>query len=163
MAAGLREFFESPKGKGVVVVLGLVLIGAIFWLLRDNLSGSEAASISRDRMFMDAATGKPFEHTLQAGDKIPLLAPSGKNTGYPAELCYWTKDGKPKSDPTPVLLNSYVGKPGATFCPDCGRLVVAHNPGAAEGAKPPPTQAEYEQRRAPRGGTGGGQDQGDGR
>src|SRR5213082_3123356 len=115
MAAGLREFFESPTGKGIVVALGLVLIVGIFWALRGNLIGSDAASISRDRAYIDATTGKPFEHTLAPGDTIPLMAPSGKRTGYPAELCYWTKDGKAKDQPTLVLLNSYVGKPGPTF------------------------------------------------
>jgi len=74
---------------------------------------------------------------------MPVLAPSGKNTGYEAELCYWTKDGKPKETPTPVLLNIYKGIKGPTFCPDCGRLVVGHNPPAMEGAKPPPTKDEY--------------------
>ena len=33
-------------------------------------------------------------------------------------------------------------------CPDCGRLVVEHNPPAVEGSKPPPTKAEMAGRRA---------------
>ena len=65
----------------------------------------------------------------------------------------WTKDGKIKQDPTPVLLNEYAGKPGPTFCPDCGRRVVAHNPPPVIGAKPPPTKEEYAKRQADRTGS----------
>jgi hypothetical protein len=96
---------------------------------------------------MDATTGKPYNYSIKLGDKIPVKAPSGGMAGYPAEPCYWTKDGKIKNDPTYVLLNEYVGKPGPTFCPDCGRLVRSHNP-APQGpeTRPPPTKAEYEKR-----------------
>jgi hypothetical protein len=80
------------------------------------------------------------------GQSIPIKAPSGNNSGYPAELCYWTKDGQAKTDPTPVLLNVLVGKPGPTFCPDCGRLVVGHNPRPGAGVKAPMTQEEWKKR-----------------
>jgi len=140
--AGLREFFESSKGKSIALIAGVVLLVVLFVVIWSNL-GSEATEISRDRMYIDATTGKAFEHTLKAGDVMPVKAPSGQNTGYPAEPCYWTADGKIKDKPTPVLLNSYVGKPGPTFCPDCGRLVVMHNPPPMVGAKPPPTKAEW--------------------
>lgn len=77
----------------------------------------------------------------------PVKCPdTGKETGYEAELCYWTKDGHPKDEPIPVLLNKYKGDPGPTFCPDCGRLVVYHNPLAVEGHTPPPTEEEYRAR-----------------
>ena len=80
---------------------------------------------------------------------MPVLSPfSGKNTGYPAELCYWTKDGSIKTDPTPVLLNTYIGDNSPTFCPDCGRLVVGHNPRAVAGAHAPPTKQEWESKHA---------------
>ena len=35
---------------------------------------------------------------------------------------------KAKLEPTYVLLNKYIGKPGPTICPDCGREVKGHNP-----------------------------------
>src|SRR5205809_1075501 len=121
--SGMREFFNSSSGK--LAAIGLVLLALVlaFFSYRSSFGGDDAASISRDRMFVDAATGKPFEHQLQMGERIPVKAPSGGMTGYPAELCYWTKDGKRKKDPTPVLLNDSIGKHEPTFCPDCGRLV----------------------------------------
>lgn len=112
-----------------------------------NLGGSEAAQISAERVFMCAETGKPFELELEAGMKIPTHSPhSGKDTGYPAELCYWTADGKTKSEPTAVLLNSVTGKSGPTFCRDCSRLVVGHNPSPEPGMSPPPKESEYKGR-----------------
>ena len=155
--AGLREFFESSKGKLIALIAGVVLLVVLFFVIWSNL-GSEATEIARDRMYIDATTGKAFEHTLKASDVMPIKAPSGQNSGYPAELCYWTADGKIKDKPTPVLLNSYVGKPGPTFCPDCGRVVVMHNPAPLTGTKPPPTKAEWDAR-----GNRGGADQADGR
>jgi len=97
-------------------------------------------------MFIDAKTGKPYSIELKEGMPFPAPAPSGGNTGYPAEKCYWTKDGKEKKDPTYVLLNRFVAKPEPTFCPDCGRLVVGHNPRPGDGVRPPPTQEEYSKR-----------------
>jgi len=99
---------------------------------------------------MDASANppKPFKHTLAPGEGIPVMAPSGNRTGYPAEACYWTKDGKPKSEPTYVLLNVWKGSKDPTFCPDCGRLVVPLNPIADPSRRPPPTKAEYAARHA---------------
>ncbi|MBX3395120.1 MAG: hypothetical protein KF841_07095 [Phycisphaerae bacterium] len=80
-------------------------------------------------MYICSETGKTFAHVRRSGEPSPVLSPfSKKNTGYPAEKCYWTKDGKIKDTPTYVLLNEQAGKPGPTKCPDCGRLVVPHNP-----------------------------------
>ena len=56
-----------------------------------------------------------------------------------------------KPEPTWVLVNEFVGRPGPTFCPDCGRLVVGHNPAPGEGVKAPPKQAEYKPRPARQG------------
>ena len=78
---------------------------------------------------------------------VPAKAPSGGNTGYPSEKCYWTKDGKIKTEPTYVLLNIYKNSSEPTFCPDCGRLVVSHNPAPVAGRSAPPTKGEYQKRR----------------
>ena len=145
--AGIREFFRTPAGRAVSVALVVLGTAALVWSVWNNFRSSDAVVISGERMFVCSDTGKPFEYTLKAGDKIPVLSPhSGKRTGYPAELCYWTKDGKIKDTPTAVLMNSAVNKPEPTFCPDCGRLVVRYNPRPVPGAKPPPTKDEYKPR-----------------
>jgi hypothetical protein len=95
-------------------------------------------------LFVNVQTGKTFHEALSVGMVFPVKSPdTGDMSGYPAELCYWTKDGSPKKDPTAVALNSYLGKPEPTFCPDCGRLVVEHNPLPGPGVRPPPTREEY--------------------
>lgn len=149
---GFRELLRSKGGQYVAAALVLIGVAAAGYSVWSNLGESNAAAMSRGRTFVDAETGRGFRHELTAGEPIPVVAPSGKKTGYPAELCYWTKEGTPKQEPTPVLLNHWVGKQGPTFCPECGRLVVGHNPPAEPGAKAPPTKEEYEAR----GGGGGG-------
>jgi len=145
--AGMRDFLNGPAGKGVGIVVLLVGLVVGFMSIRSNLGGSEAKSLSTDRVFFDPENGKTFTHEVKVGEPFPVKSPfSGKNVGVEAERCYWTKDGKTKKDPTFVLLNSR--KPGGhepTFCPECGRLVVPLNPPASTNAPPPPTQAEWEQ------------------
>ena len=127
-----------------VLVLGLAGVSGS---LTGLLGRSDAAAASADRAFIDAESLKSFTIRLKPGMTIPVRSPySGKDTGYPAELCYWTRDGQIKDTPTPVLLNAYRGRPEPTFCPDCGRLVVGHNPQPMAGAKPPPTAQEYHAR-----------------
>jgi hypothetical protein len=149
-SSGLREFLNSPKGKGLAIggaVMLIIVAGVFIWRA---IGPSEAQSLARDRMFIDAKTGKEFKHELSAGEMIPVDAPSGGKTGYPAEACYWTKDGKTKTQPTWVLLKEAVEhKPVPTFCPDCGRLVMGHNPLPKPGGKPPPTEEEYKARPTP--------------
>jgi hypothetical protein len=142
MLEAIRKFLDSSAGKavaGIVVVVGLVIA---FYSLR-GLTASEGEEASSKRMFIDAETMQSFRYTVAPGTKIPVKAPSGKETGYPADACTWTKDGKVKAEPTWVMVNDWLGKKEPTFCPDCGRLVVGHNPPAAEGMTPPPTKEEY--------------------
>jgi len=143
----LREFFKSPAGMGIAGVL--VIIGLVFAVTSIRGFGStEASENASNRMFVDASTNPPkaFPVELKVGMEVPVKAPSGGMTGWPAEKCYWTKDGKTKTEPTYVLLNVYLGREDPTFCPDCGRLVVAHNPAPSPGRKPPPTKDEYKKR-----------------
>lgn len=101
-------------------------------------------------MYICTETGKTFLHRNQVGESLPIHSPfSGKDTGVPAEPCYWTKDGGTKSEPTWVLVNEFIHKPGPTFCPDCGRLVIGHNPHPGPGVRPPPTREEWTARMAP--------------
>jgi len=142
----VRDFLNTGKGR-IVTYAGVAAAAIVLLLvLRSVLGDSEAAAQSKNRIFIDAETGKPFEHELKVGDVIPVMAPSGKTSGFPAELCFWTADGKLKDKPTPVLLNQFLGRPEPTFCPDCGRKVVMHNPRPSTPGNPPPTQAEYKPR-----------------
>lgn len=145
--AGIREFFRQPAGKAVAIGLFVVAMGVFTWVLLSEGS-NPAVDSSTERVFMCSETGKTFKYTIKVGDTIPVLSPySNKKTGYEPERCYWTADGKAKREPTYVLLNETIGKPGPTFCPDCKRLVVPMNPPAIEGGTPPPTEAEYAARR----------------
>lgn len=82
-----------------------------------------------EAVFMCSETGKTFDYKMTEGEHWPVLSPySHKLTGYPTEPCYWTRDGKRKSKPTYVILNEHLGKPGDTICPECGRVVIGHNP-----------------------------------
>src|SRR5262245_34045270 len=144
---GIRELLQSPKGRVVVLCLLILVVALAGWQVWNYLGPSDAVKLSRERAFICSETGKAFNYELREGVRIPVKSPySGKETGYPAELCYWTKEGQIAKDSTPVLLNNWVGKSGPTFCPVCGRLVVGHNPRPVEGSKPPPTQAEYHPR-----------------
>ena len=143
----MREWLDTTGGKIAAGALFAVAAFAVFLAVRNLFGTPSVVAEANRRVFIDRETGQSFPHELTAGETIPVRAPSGKDSGYPAELCYWTKDGQQKSDPTAVLLKTWLGQEGATFCPDCGRLVRPHNPRPMPGDKPPPTEAEYKQRR----------------
>jgi hypothetical protein len=135
----------NAKRKIGALVFGLAALVACVHAI--NSVRTDAIDRTRERLFMDSQTGKTFMVELKAGMSIPVISPdTGQATGYPPEECYWNADGTTKTTPTYVILNSYLGKPGPTFCPDCGRLVVPRNPPPIPGRPPPPTRAEYEQR-----------------
>jgi len=142
--AGFREFFETNAGRVAAVLLLIVGLGGAVYMFKNAFGAPSEIADANHRVFIDASNGKPFTMELKSGMSVPVRAPSGQNTGFPAELCYWTADGKTRNKPYPVLLNQWVGKPGPTFCKDCGRLVVAHNPRPGPGVPPPPTEAEYQ-------------------
>ncbi len=111
--------------------LALCLALAIFVVLRLTMWAEATASdASRSRVVVDAETGEVVQaFHIEDNSAYPWVNPkTGKKTLYPPEHCYWTKDGNAKLEPTYVLLNEIAGKPGKTFCPDCGREVVIHNP-----------------------------------
>ena len=143
MLESTRKFLESGAGKaaaGLLVVVGLAFVLFTLW----GLMSSEGERASANRMFIDIETNQPFEHELTMGEKLPVRTPSGKDSGYPAEACYWTKDGKPKDKPTWVFVsNVWKGTKEPSFCPDCGRLVVGHNPPPGDGRTAPPTKDDY--------------------
>jgi hypothetical protein len=143
MFAWIREKLGLPGAISVcVIALGIVAYTAFG--RRD-----EAVQSSAQRVFICSETMKTFEYNVKVGDKYPVESPyTGRETGWPAERCYWTRDGGAKREPTYVLLNEYTGKEGPTICPDCGRKVQRNNP------RPPPSKwrelAEKEKQQAGR-------------
>jgi len=136
---GVREYLQSRAGKNVAVaVVAVGVLAAIISMWSSFKAPDEIADASAP-MFINAQTLQAKRIKLDPNQPLP----SG---WYKAELCYWTKDGKPKDDPTYVILNKNRGKPEPTFCPDCGRLVREHNPPGGVGFRPPPTEQEYKSR-----------------
>ena len=137
------KFLETTAGKAVAAIVVIGGLVAAYYAVRGSLGPSDAVRSSRQRMFVCSETMKSFAYEVSAGETYPVPSPfTGRNTGYPAEACYWTKDGKIRDEPYYVLLNQLIGQPGPTFCPDCGRLVVGHNPHPRAGDNPPPTRAQ---------------------
>jgi hypothetical protein len=144
----LRRLLGSGTKPLFALIAALLGAGAGIYAVVSYLQDG-TPDTAHSSMFICTETGKTFRHTNEIGEMQPIHSPfSGRDTGVPAEPCYWTRDGGIKSEPTWVLLNELAGKPGPTFCPDCGRLVVGHNPPAEDGHTPPPTQREYEARAA---------------
>lgn len=120
-------------GLGIIVVFVLLSVAG-FSTYKLFTAPPEAPANPQFVDVICAVTMKHFQHERQSGENYPFYSPFTKErTAYPAETCYWTRDGKAKLEPTYVLLNEYIKKPGPTICPDCGRLVEAHNP-------PPPAE-----------------------
>lgn len=130
---------DSENSEGLGQKIKLVAAGGIFlvagiWAWA-QLGGASPYSISAERAYICAETDKPFEYTVQRGDREPVESPyTHRRTGYAAEKCYWTKDAggnwAAKLKPTFVLLKSKLdpNTTEETYCPDCGREVVGHNP-----------------------------------
>ena len=146
MIEQFRRFLASTAGKVLAAVLAIGLVCVCVYFVKQYLAGDTPEDAFYDT-YVCSETGKSFRHRNVIGEQAPIMSPfSKKNTGYPGEPCYWTKDGKIKKDPTWVILNTFLNKPEPTFCPDCGRLVVGHNPPAETGKRPPPTEEEYKAR-----------------
>jgi len=122
---GVRRMMTGTVGIAIGAVLLVASVGILWFSFRGrNVAGDEA-----NRNFICAETNKQFAHVIEDGETNPVMSPYTKRrTGWPAEKCYWTRDGKAKLKPTLVLLNNYIGKEGPTMCPDCGRVVRGHNP-----------------------------------
>ena len=152
MIERIRQFLRTGAGRVAAMSGAALMVVVAAWSIWSTVSESnEAANLMTNRVYVCAETGKSFVHEIERRETLPVHSPhSGKKTGYPAELCYWTADGKAKKEPSAVLLNMTVGKSGQTFCPDCDRLVVPYNPYPVPGGKPPPTQQEYQSARAQR-------------
>jgi hypothetical protein len=139
-----RAFIRIGGGKlaaGMLMCAGVLALG-LMW--RAHFPSSAAGRASAGRMFICSETGKAFRHTLREGQSIPVRSPhSGRQTGYEADTCYWTREGSISDEPRYVYVAGRWGGSGPTFCPDCGRLVRPLNPAPRPGAAPPPMEAEY--------------------
>lgn len=127
-ASGSNPARSQQLKIGLSIAAILVALVLLAWQTFGG--GQTAAEESVRRAVVDAETGEIIEEFRIPKDGMyPWVNPaSGKATLYPAEKCFWTKDGKAKLKPTYVLLNQFKGEKGDTICPDCGRRVVAHNP-----------------------------------
>ena len=103
--------------------------------------------MANDRVYICTDGKTTFNFELVPGQPGYPIRHNGMDA-YPAEMCWWTPSGGQAAQPTYVLLNNLVGKPGPTFCPVCHRLVVPHNPPPQPGGHPPPTEDEYKQMRS---------------
>jgi len=165
MASGT---FWQKHGNAVKIGLVVVGLGFAAWQFRSYIFGNtnDPAEMSRTRYMIDFETREEFPRfRISDGETPPYRNPkTGTRTLVQAEMCWWNTDGSPrdfaKDKPTAVLLN-IDGSP--TFCPDCGRLVVGHNPApdvvdvTADGkpvydlSRVPPTEDDYRRGRRPSG------------
>ncbi|MCB9858252.1 MAG: hypothetical protein H6818_21420 [Phycisphaerales bacterium] len=120
----------SPLSGVWGIVVAMVLLATAVYLAYQTMYTVEPTPLDPPPiMYICSETLETFQHKPEVGESIPIDSPfSKKKTGYPAEKCYWTKDGKQKLIPTYVLMNENLGIKKPTICPDCGRLVVPHNP-----------------------------------
>jgi hypothetical protein len=114
------------------ILLGTaVLILGIFAVVKvaGFFGGEEHVARANMRTLMDAQTKDLFHFELtEDWGPYPHKNPkTGTETLYPIELCFNRTCAK-KKEGTPVILNTWLGKPEPTFCPECGSLVRFHNP-----------------------------------
>lgn len=120
----------GPLSGKLGIFIFVVLFSTAGYLTWHTLThGEQAKPDSPPITYMCSETMKTFERKPVMNETIPVMSPyTNHNTGYPAEMCFWTRDGKQKAEPTYVLLNEHLGKKGPTICPDCGKIVYPHNP-----------------------------------
>ncbi len=137
-------FLSNGAVQKIAIPLGVVALMYLGWSMWRGNDSDALAADSSTIWFIDDQ-GNTFQQKMEIG-QAEFTSPKTGKPAYPAELCFWTRDGKSKGDATKVLLNRYKGIDGPTFCPDCGRLVTDHNPHPVPGVdvRVPPTKAEYD-------------------
>ncbi len=122
---------ETMKAAFAVVCL-LAAVG--FGVYQFTGGGPDLGSNSLYREVVDSKTNEAFTNfPIGENTSYPYTNPkTGERTLFPAERCYYTRDGKVKATPTLVFVKQYENEnAGETMCPDCGRPVVRHNPAPA--------------------------------
>ncbi len=127
-AAGSKNTRQLMLGLGALL-FSMAVLGYVSFSAYKSWNESPLAQ-SRKATLKDSETGEVFEDfSTPSAESSPFENPkTGKRTLYPAEACYWTKDGKAKFPPTFVILNERLGVNAPTKCPDCGRNVRRFNP-----------------------------------
>lgn len=132
-SAGPSVLNKDTLKAGFAVVC--LIAATIFGYYQLTSGGPDLASNSLYREVVDSKTGESFSNFSIGEDNsaFPYTNPkTGQRTLYPAERCYYTRDGKVKSTPTLVFVKQYENEnAGETACPDCGRNVIRHNPAPA--------------------------------
>ena len=123
---GVPSWLRSDKTK-IVGSIALLIIAAVIMFF--SFSGDDVVPDSKTRLAIDSETGQTYTVRIVEGDSFPWKNPdTNKDTLYPVERCFWTRDGKAKLQPTLVFVKAYLGSKEKTVCPDCGRDVRQHNP-----------------------------------
>jgi hypothetical protein len=137
-----RTWTQTPAGQIVAALICLLALFGAAYQVKSYLQGNTPGDPNL-KTYVDSTTGQTFKHRLRSGETVPIISPyTNAPTGYPGFPCYWTKSGDLKQEPTWVILNSLLGKPEPTFCPDCGRLVSPERLPPKPGDRPPPTRDE---------------------
>ena len=138
----------GPLSGGAGLALGIVLLAAAGALIYNTYWRASADEpVESARFYMCSGDGNVFAYAMKKGESVPIACPAcKKTTAFPAEACYWTRDGGTKDKPTYVILNRHLKRDGPTICPDCGREVVGHNPDPRKsGARVEPAAASSTQ------------------
>lgn len=128
--SGSASGSSVDKKKFVAIsltALSVVVLAFTIWSTVRSYQ-NDPKRLARLNTLMDAETKEVFLQFPLEGTGFPQVNPkTGKRTLYPAEACYWTKDGKAKLEPTYVVLGTWFGDRNPTKCPDCGRIVTKSN------------------------------------
>ena len=126
-----RRQSQSLKLLFAAVVFTCALICTYAWWTVED-SRLEYGSA---RTYMCLESGQTFTHLPRIGESDPIYSRfSDKPTAYQTEKCYWAKNASgewmAKAFPTYVVLKSRINSSSSepTFCPECGREVIPHNP-----------------------------------
>ncbi|RIK64269.1 MAG: hypothetical protein DCC65_14735 [Planctomycetota bacterium] len=132
LPASTSDSSGKDRIKLIVAIVIFVAAAGIAWY---TLGGEDATDAASVRGFMCNECKEAYDYIPKEGDIEPLKCPNcGAMAGYQAEACFWTKgpDGeyKAKLTPTYVILLQRLdpNTEEETVCPDCGKVVVGHNP-----------------------------------